>query len=39
MTEALNVIKTDEFKNCFEQQKKRLNKCIASNKDYFEGEE
>ena len=38
--EALKGIKIDEFKNCFEQQKKRLNvaKCSASNGEYSEGE-
>ena len=36
--EALKGIKIDEFKNCFEQWKKRLDKCIASNGEYFEGD-
>ena len=28
----------DEFKNCFEQWKKRLDRHIASNGEYFEGD-
>ena len=36
--EALKGIKIDEFKNCFEQWKKHLNRCIASNGEYFEGD-
>ena len=36
-TEALKGIKIDEFKNCFEQWKKHLDRCIASNAEYFEG--
>ena len=32
--EALKGIKTDKFKNCFEQWKS-LNRCIASNGAYF----
>ena len=31
-------IKIDEFKNCFEQWKKCLDRCIASNGEYFEGD-
>ena len=39
MAEALKVIKTDEFKNWFEQWgEKHLDKCIASNGEYFEGD-
>ena len=26
-----------KFKNCFEQWKKYLDRCIASNGEYFEG--
>ena len=37
MAEALKGIKIKEFKNCFEYWKKSLNRCIASNADYFEG--
>ena len=36
MGEALKGIKTDEFKNCSEQWEKRLDRCIASNREYFE---
>ena len=36
--EALKGIKTDKFKNCFEQWKKHLDRCIVSNEEYFEGE-
>ena len=38
MAEALKGIKTSEFKNCFEQWKKCLNSCIASNGQYIEGD-
>jgi len=37
-TEALANIKEDEFKNCFEQWQKRMDKCIAANREYFEGD-
>ena len=35
---ALKGIKIDEFKNCFEQWKNCLDRCIASNGEYFEGD-
>ena len=38
MAEALKGIKINEFKNCFEQRKKCLHRCIASNGEYFEGD-
>ena len=38
MAEALKGIKSNEFKNCFEQWKKHLDSCIASNGEYFEGD-
>ena len=38
MAEALKGIKIDEFRNCFEQWKKSLDRCIASNGEDFEGE-
>ena len=38
MAEALGGIKIDEFKNCSEQRKKHLNRCTASNGEYFEGD-
>ena len=37
MAEALlKGIKVHEFKNCFEQWKKCLDRCIVSNGEYFE---
>ena len=36
--EVLKGIKIGKFKNCFEQGKKHLNSCIASNGEYFEGD-
>ena len=36
--EALKGIKMDEFGNCFEQWKKCLDRCTASNREYFEGD-
>ena len=36
MAEALKDTKIDTFKNCFEQWKICLNRCIASNGEYFE---
>ena len=38
MAETLKVIKTDDFKNCLEQRKKHLDRCIASKEEYFEGD-
>ena len=38
MAEALKGIKIDKFKNCFEQWKKCLDRCIASNGEYLEGD-
>ena len=38
MAEALKGIKINKFKNCFEQWKKHLDRCIASNGEYFEGD-
>lgn len=34
----LKTIPVDEFINCFEQWKKRLQKCIAVDGVYFEGD-
>jgi hypothetical protein len=34
--EALNSIKLQRFQRCFTQWEKRLDKCIASNGEYFE---
>ena len=36
--ETLKGIKIDTFKNYLEQCKKCLNRCIASNGEYFEDE-
>ena len=33
---ALNNIKLHQFQRCFTQWEKRLDKCIASNGEYFE---
>ena len=38
MAEALKDIKIDKFKNCLEQWKKYLDRCIAPNGEYFEGD-
>ena len=38
MAEVLKGIKIDEFKNCSGQQKKFLDRYIASSGDYFEGD-
>ena len=38
MAEALKRIKMEDFKNCSEQWKKCLDKCVASNAEYFEGD-
>ena len=31
--EALKVVKIDKFKNCFEQWKKSLDRCVVSNRE------
>ena len=36
--ETLKSIKINEFKNYCEQWKKWLNRCIAPNGQYFEGD-
>jgi len=36
--EALHNIKLQQFQRCFTQWEKRLDKCIASNGEYFEGD-
>ena len=38
MAETLKGIKISEFKNCVEQWKKCLDRCIVSNGEYSEGE-
>ena len=37
-TEALKAITLQEFQNCFEQWKKRWDKCIDCQGEYFEGD-
>jgi len=37
-TEALKTITLQEFQNCFEQWKKRWDKCIDSQGEYFDGD-
>ncbi|KYN40738.1 hypothetical protein ALC56_05049, partial [Trachymyrmex septentrionalis] len=36
--EGLKDIPMSEFKNCFEQWKNRLEKCVVVNGEYFEGD-
>jgi len=38
MTEALKAITLRDFQNCFEQWKRRWDKCIDSQGEYFEGD-
>ena len=38
MAETLKGIKINEFKHCFQQWKKGLERYIASNGEYFEGD-
>ena len=38
MAERLKDIKIDTFKHCFEQLKKCLYRCIASNGEHLEGD-
>ena len=38
MAEALNGFKMDTSKNCSEQWKKSLDRCIVSNRKYFGGD-
>lgn len=37
--EGLKDIPISEFKNCFEQWKKRLKKCVVVNGEYSEGDQ
>jgi hypothetical protein len=37
-TETLKAITLQEFQKCFEQWKKRWDKCIDSRGEYFEGD-
>ena len=36
--EALKGLKIREFKNCFKQWEKRLDRCVVSNGEDFEGD-
>ena len=36
-TAALKAIQQNQFQNCFEGWTRRWNRCIASQRDYFEG--
>ena len=38
MAEALKGTKIEEFKNCLEQWKKDLQRCIASKGEYYAGD-
>ena len=38
MAEALKGIRIEEFKYCFEQWEKSLDKCSASSGEHFEGD-
>ena len=37
-TQVLKIITLQEFQNCFKQRKKRWDKCIDSQGEYFEGD-
>ena len=36
--QELSAITTDEFKKCFQEWDRRLDKCIMCNGEYFEGD-
>ena len=38
MAKALKGVKINEFKNCFKQGEKGLDRCIISNAENFEGD-
>ncbi|GFX14283.1 putative transposase [Trichonephila clavipes] len=38
VTEQLKAIPTSEFHQCYEEWKKRLQRCVASEGSYFEGD-
>ena len=38
LTRALNSILVEEFQRCFKEWKQRLDTCISSNGEYFEGD-
>jgi len=37
-TKAQKILTLQEFQNCFEQWKKRCDKCIDPQGEYFEGD-
>jgi len=37
-TSLLKGLREEEFKGCFQQWKRRWDKCIVSNGEYFEGD-
>jgi hypothetical protein len=37
-TSLLKDLREEEFQGCFQQCKRRWDKCILSNGDYFEGD-
>jgi len=38
MTSLLKGLREEEFQECFPQWKRRWDKCIVSNGEYFEGD-
>jgi len=37
-TSLLKGLREEEFQGCFQQLKRRWDKCIVSNGEYFEGD-
>jgi len=37
-TSLLKVLREEEFQGCFQQWKRRWDKCVVSNGGYFEGD-
>jgi hypothetical protein len=37
-TRWLNSIEVEQFQKCLEQWKQKLDRCISSNGEYFEGD-
>lgn len=37
VTRKLNSLTAEDFQGCFEQRKRRLQNCTATNQEYFEG--
>ncbi|GFT35545.1 hypothetical protein TNCV_2054651, partial [Trichonephila clavipes] len=38
VTDQLKAIPISEFQQCYEEWKKRLQRCVASKSSYFEGD-